>query len=59
MCQHSLPDIDDDEAEAAALAAAVKASLADPRPSVPHELVREWLLKLAAGDLTAEPPQAP
>lgn len=52
----SLPEIDDDAAETAALAAAVAHARADQR-RVPHEDVREWLLRLASGDFTAEPPQ--
>lgn len=48
-------EIEDDAAELQALAAAVAASDADPR-EVPHEEMREWLLKLADGDFTAEPP---
>ena len=51
-----LLDTDDDAAETAALAAAVAHARADTR-RVPHEDVREWLLRLAAGDFTAEPPQ--
>ena len=49
----------DDEAltraDADALAAAVAESDADPR-TAPHEEVREWLLRLAAGDRDAKPP---
>lgn len=41
------PDFDDDPAETAALAAAVANARADTR-RVPHEQVREWLLRLAA-----------
>jgi hypothetical protein len=51
-----LPDMDDSEAETAALAAAVAKSLANPRPSVPHSEVRKWLLRLADGDFDAERP---
>jgi len=47
--------IDDDEAETAALAAAVAHAQADPR-TVPREDVRNWLLQLAAGDFTAKAP---
>jgi hypothetical protein len=52
------PLIEDDEAEAElrALAAAVAESDADPR-SVPHEAVRALLLRLAAGDFDAPPPE--
>lgn len=49
------PHQDDEAAEVAALAAAVAASDADPR-TVPHEEVREWLLRLAAGEFDAPPP---
>ncbi len=41
--------------ESAALKAAIAKSRADPR-EVPHEEIREWLLKIAAGDFTAKPP---
>jgi len=51
---HPVPD--DDAAEAAALAAAIAESDADPR-TVPHEEVRAWLLRLAAGELDALPPE--
>jgi len=44
------------EADADALAAAVAESEADPR-TVPHEEVREWLLRLAAGEFDAPPPE--
>jgi predicted transcriptional regulator len=51
------PVLDDDEAaEAAALAAAIAESDADPRV-VPHEDVRAWLLRLAAGEFEASPPE--
>ncbi len=49
-------DIDDDQAEARALEAAVAAARADRR-LIPHEKVRAWLLRLAAGDFSAEPPK--
>lgn len=50
-------DLDDeDAAELAALTAAVKESLADPRSPIPHEKVRAWLLEIAAGNLDAPPP---
>ena len=52
---HPLPELDENEAEAAALKAAIAKSRADPR-EVPHEEMREWLLKIAAGDFTAKPP---
>jgi hypothetical protein len=48
--------MDDDAAELAALTAAVAEADADPRPSVPHEKVRAWLLELANGNFTAPPP---
>lgn len=51
-----VPDIDDDMAEAHALAAAVAEARADPR-GVPHEEMRAWLLKITSGDFTAEPPE--
>ena len=47
---------DDTAAETAALAKAVAHARADKR-RVPHEDVREWLLRLADGDFTALPPQ--
>jgi hypothetical protein len=50
------PQIEDDEAEAGALAAAIAESDADPR-TVPHEEVRAWLLRLAAGEFDAPPPE--
>jgi hypothetical protein len=53
---HPLPELDENEAEAVALKAAIAKSRADPR-EVPHEEMREWLLKIAAGDFTAEPPK--
>jgi hypothetical protein len=52
---HPLPDIDDDEAEVAALKAAIAKCRADPR-EVPHEEMRAWLLKIAEGDFSAPPP---
>lgn len=53
-----LPPPDDEEiaAEARALAAAITESDADPR-TVPHERVRPWLLRLAAGEFDALPPE--
>jgi len=50
------PLIEDDEAEARALATAIAASDADPR-TVPHEEVRAWLLRLAAGEFEVPPPE--
>lgn len=47
---------DEDAAELAALTAAVEESLADPRPPIPHEKVRAWLLEIAAGNFDAPPP---
>jgi hypothetical protein len=47
-------ELDDTEAEAVALRAAVDAARADPR-AVPHAEMREWLLRIAAGDFAAEP----
>jgi toxin ParE1/3/4 len=52
---HPLPDIDEADAEAVALKAAIAKSRADPR-EVPHEEMREWLLKIADGDFDATPP---
>jgi len=49
-------DMDDEAAELAALTAAVAEADADPRPSVPHDKVRAWLLELANGNFTALPP---
>ena len=51
-----LPDTDDDAAEAEALAAAVTEARADPR-IIPHDAMQAWLLRLAAGDFTAAPPE--
>ena len=39
--------MEDDEAERRAIIAAVAESLADPRPDIPHEVVREKLLRFA------------
>ena len=47
---------DEDAAEAQALAAAIAVAEADPR-RVPHDAVRPWLLRLAAGEFDAPPPQ--
>ena len=49
------PDMDDSEAEAAALAAAVGAARKG-QGGVPHDEMRVWLLRIAAGDLDAVPP---
>jgi hypothetical protein len=51
----TVPELDDEEAEAAALRAAVDVARADPR-AVPHAEMRDWLLKVAGGDFAAEPP---
>lgn len=50
------PLIEDDAAEAAALAAAIAESDADPR-TAPQEDVRAWLLRLARGEFDAPPPE--
>jgi hypothetical protein len=50
------PLVEDDEAEARALAAAIAESDADPR-TVPHEKVRAWLLRLAGAEFDAPPPE--
>jgi hypothetical protein len=47
--------MDDTEAEAAALAAAVDAARKG-QGGVPHDEMRAWLLRVAAGDLDAAPP---
>ncbi|MDR3516444.1 MAG: CopG family transcriptional regulator [Azospirillaceae bacterium] len=52
-----LPDLDDAEAETAALAAAVEKSRADRR-AVPHEEMRAWLLEIVAGNFDAPPPES-
>ena len=51
-----LPDTDDDMAEAEALATAVAEARADPRV-IPHDAMQAWLLRLAAGEFTAAPPE--
>jgi hypothetical protein len=51
-----VPQIADDEADAGARAVAIAESDADPR-TVPHEEVRVWLFRLAAGEFDAPPPQ--
>jgi hypothetical protein len=48
--------IDDDAAEARALAAAIAESDADAR-TIPHEKVRTWLLRLANGEFDATLPE--
>lgn len=53
----TLPDIDDDEAELAALAVAVAEARAETR-SIPHSEVRAWLLEVAAGNFEAPHPVA-
>ena len=50
-----IPCIDDDEAETAALAAAVAEARADPR-AIPHEEMQAWLPRLAAGEFNVPPP---
>jgi len=50
-----MPLAEDEEAEASALKAAISKSRADLR-EVPHEEMREWLLKIAEGDFDATPP---
>ena len=52
----TIPDIDDDVAETAALAEAVAASRADRR-AVTHDEMRAWLLEIAAGNFDALPPE--
>lgn len=50
-------DINEAEAERKALAAAVSVARADQR-GVPHNEMRDWLLKVASGNFKAEPPKA-
>jgi hypothetical protein len=50
-------DIVDDAAEVAALAAAVAEAHLGVH-GVSHAEMRTWLLKIAAGDFTAQPPAA-
>lgn len=50
------PTLDEDEAEAQALAAAIAEFDADPR-TVPHERVRAWLMRLTNGEFDAPPPE--
>jgi len=52
---HTLPDVDDIEADTAALKAAIAKSRTDTR-AVPHEEMRAWLLKIADGEFDAIPP---
>jgi hypothetical protein len=49
---------DEDEAEDVALAAAIAESDADP-VTIPHEVVREWLLRTANGAFDAPIPLPP
>lgn len=51
------PMEDEEAAETAALIAAVEEARADPRPNIPHERVRAWLLRIAAGEFDAPPPE--
>jgi hypothetical protein len=51
-----LSDFDEEAAEREALAAAVAEARANPL-GIPHEDMRAWLLKIADGDFTAEPPK--
>jgi hypothetical protein len=53
----AIPDIDDDGAELTALAAAVAEARAHRR-GVPHEEMKAWLLRIAAGEFDAPPPLA-
>ena len=48
-------DMDEAEAEAFALAAAVAVARED-LGGIPHDEMRAWLLRVAAGDLDATPP---
>jgi hypothetical protein len=52
-----VPDIDDDQAENAALAEAVAEARASTRV-VSHEEMSAWLLKIAAGDFDPQVPVA-
>jgi predicted transcriptional regulator len=51
----ALSAIDDTEAERQLLEAGVAEAQADPR-YVTHEDMREWLLRLAQGEVDAPPP---
>jgi hypothetical protein len=55
--QSPLPDHDEEEAELAALTAAVNKSRAN-KLAVPHAEMREWLLEVAAGNFDAKPPES-
>ena len=58
MADHAHPlDDDEDAAELQALAAAVAEARADRR-GVPHEIVREWLMRIANGEFDVPPPEA-
>ena len=50
-----LPDMDDAAAETEALRCAVEEARKDRR-GLPHSEVREWLLRIAAGDFSAKLP---
>jgi len=50
-----MPDIDDDAAETEALRRATEEARKD-RCGLPHSEVREWLLRIAAGDFSAKLP---
>jgi len=50
-----LAEVDEAEAETAALKAAIAKSRTDLR-EVPHEEMRAWLLKIAGGEFDAPPP---
>ena len=52
-----MPDHDEEEAELAALTAAVNKSRAN-KLAVPHAEMREWLLEVAAGNFDAKPPES-
>jgi len=51
------PELDDDAAEIEALKTAVAESDADPCV-IPHNEMRDWLLKVAKGHFKAPPPAA-
>lgn len=51
-----VPALDDDNAELAALTAAVAEARADRR-AIPHSRVRAWLLEITAGNFDAPPPE--
>ncbi len=50
-----MPDLDDDAAETEALRLAVEEARRSRR-GLPHSEVREWLLKIAAGEREAKLP---